>query len=198
MEQKPNIKVLFQWIKDPKNKTVARFIFLMVLGLLMLSLSKLLTVDTNHNEVSTAPINTSLKHDTIVNETSYETKLEKQLSELLSQANGVGNVRVMITLEDEVLIEPAFNTINTEKNSEERDYEGGVRTVIEKQTNSQVILIKKGGEEEPMILSKTTPRIKKLTIVADGAFSSKVKEKIIKSTSTLLDIPIYKISVLEK
>ena len=43
-----------------------------------------------------------------------------------------------------------------------------------------------------MVLKKTTQESKSL-IVAEGAFSSKIKEKIIKSTATLLDIPIYKI-----
>ena len=84
-----------------------------------------------------------VKPEIIFDGTSYESKLEVQLSELLSQVKGVGNVSVMITLEDETLIEPAFNTIDTEKTSEEKDNEGGVRTVIEKQTNNQVVLIKK-------------------------------------------------------
>lgn len=60
------------------------------------------------------------------------------------------------------------------------------------------MLLRRNGEEEAMVLRQTTPSIKGILIVADGASSSKVKEKIIKSTATLLDIPIYKISVLAK
>jgi stage III sporulation protein AG len=162
-----------------------------------LSLGRLLTAYNNEpNEFLTK--NDNPGQETVIYETSYKTKLEQQLAALLQQVNGVGDVNVMITLEDETLIEPAFNTFNTEKNSEERDNEGGVRTVIEKQINKQAVLLRKSGDEEPMVLKKTTPRIKGILIVAEGAFSSKIKEKIIKSTATLLDIPIYKISVLAK
>ena len=197
MEQNLGIKSLIEWIKNPKNKAVSRFIFLFVLGLLILSLGRLLTAYINEpNEFLTK--NDNPGQETVIYETSYKTKLEQQLAALLQQVNGVGDVNVMITLEDETLIEPAFNTFNTEKNSEERDNEGGVRTVIEKQINKQAVLLRKSGDEEPMVLKKTTPRIKGILIVAEGAFSSKIKEKIIKSTATLLDIPIYKISVLAK
>lgn len=199
MEQNPKIKSLVEWSKNPKNKAVSRLIFVFMLGLLMLSLGKLLNVNTNEiNKGSTKNMSNPVEKDVIIKEPSYENNLEKQLADLLQKVNGVGDVEVMITLEDEILVEPAFNIVNTEKNSEERDNEGGVRTVIEKQTNKQAVLLKRSGEEEPMILRKTTPRIKGILIIADGAFSSKVKEKIIKSTATLLDIPIYKISVLAK
>ncbi|HHY71508.1 MAG TPA: stage III sporulation protein AG, partial [Thermoanaerobacterales bacterium] len=142
----------------------------------------------------TAPV----EQDKANKELAYEIKLEKQLADLLRQVNGVGDVEVMITLEDKFMIEPAFNIVDTEKNSEEKDNEGGVRSIIEKQTNKQVVLLRRNGEEEAMVLRQTTPSIKGILIVADGASSSKVKEKIIKSTATLLDIPIYKISVLAK
>jgi stage III sporulation protein AG len=199
MERNLNQKVLIEWIKNPKNKAITRFAFLFILGLLMLSLGKLLTVNSiERKEFLTDNLSNPSEQNMTIIEPSYEKKLEKQLADLLQQVNGVGEVKVMITLEDEIMIEPAFNTINTEKTSEERDNEGGVRTVIEKQINKQAVLLRRSGDEEAMILGKTTPRIKGILIVADGAFSSKIKEKIIKSTATLLDIPMYKISVLEK
>ncbi|NLU11433.1 MAG: stage III sporulation protein AG [Tepidanaerobacter acetatoxydans] len=194
-----NISLLTDWIKNPKNKAVSRLISLFILGLLMLSLSKLLTANKNeYDNISSENIGNEAEQDLIIKELSYEAKLEKQLSELLHQVKDVGDVEIMITLEDESSVEPAFNIASTEKNSEEKDNEGGVRTIVEKQTNTQLVLLKKNGEEQPLILKKTTPKIKGILIIADGAFSSKVREKIIKSTATLFDIPIYKISVLEK
>ncbi len=199
MDQNPNIKSLVEWMKNPKNKTVTRFILLFVLGLLMLSLGKLFTINVNEKKnISTKNITAPVEQDKANKELAYEIKLEKQLADLLRQVNGVGDVEVMITLEDKFMIEPAFNIVDTEKNSEEKDNEGGVRSIIEKQTNKQVVLLRRNGEEEAMVLRQTTPSIKGILIVADGASSSKVKEKIIKSTATLLDIPIYKISVLAK
>lgn len=199
MKSNINIKSIIEWIKNPKNQIISKFIFLFTLGLLLLSLGKFLTANDNkQNNNESTKLDHIPQQDMIIENLSYETRLEKQLAELLRQVNGVGDVNVMITLEEETLIEPAFNTIDTEKTSEEKDNEGGVRTIIEKQTNQQVVLLRRNGEEEAMVLKKTAPKIKGILIVADGASSSNIREKIIKSTATLLDIPIYKISVLAK
>ncbi len=199
MDQNPNIKSLLEWVKNPKNRAVSKLIFLLTLGLLMLFLGKIFVGNSNKKtDHITKNINTPIEQDNNNSEQNYEMKLEKQLANLLRQVDGVGGVEVMVTLEDKLLIEPAFNIVNTEKNSEEKDNDGGVRSIIEKQTNKQAVLLRKNGEEEAMILKETTPSVKGILIVADGATSSSVKEKIIKSTAVLLDIPIYKISVLAK
>jgi len=199
MKSSIDIKSIYEWIKNPKNQIVSKFIFLFTLGLLLLSISKFFTeTDNKQNINKLTELDQIPQQNMAIENLSYEIRLEKKLSELLSQVNGVGEVNVMITLEDETLIEPAFNTIDTEKTSEEKDNEGGVRTIIEKQTNQQVVLLRKNGEEEAMVLKKTAPKIKGILIVADGASSSNIREKIIKATATLLDIPLYKISVLAK
>lgn len=56
-----------------------------------------------------------MEQDKANKELAYEIKLEKQLADLLRQVNGVGDVEVMITLEDKFMIEPAFNIVDTEK-----------------------------------------------------------------------------------
>ncbi|MCG1012686.1 stage III sporulation protein AG [Tepidanaerobacter sp. GT38] len=199
MASNNNLKTIIEWIKNPKNKIISKFMFLFTLGLLLLSLGKFLTASDNLQSNSEYLKSSDIIEQNMAQENiSYEDKLERQLTELLRQVKGVGDVSVMITLEDETLIEPAFNTVNTEKTSEEKDNEGGVRTIIEKQTNQQVVLLRRNGEEEAVVLKKTAPKIKGVLIVADGASSSNIREKIMKSTATLLDIPIYKISVLEK
>lgn len=198
---KPNfdIKSIIEWIKNPKNQVVSKFMFLLTLGLLLLTVSKFFTENEHgQNKNTYNQLQPIQQLELFTENQSYESKLEKQLSEMLSKVEGVGDVDVMIVLEDETLIEPAFNVIDTEKTSEEKDNEGGVRTIVEKQTNQQVVLLRKNGEEEVMVLKKSAPRIKGILIVADGAASSRVREKIVKATATLLDIPTHKISVLAK
>ncbi|NLZ55024.1 MAG: stage III sporulation protein AG [Thermoanaerobacteraceae bacterium] len=199
MKSNIDIKSIIEWVKNPKNQIISKFIFLFTLGLLLLSMGKFLTVNDNkQNYYESTKLDNIPQKETVTDNLPYDTRLEKELAELLCQVKGVGNVDVMITLEDEILIEPAFNTINTEKTSEEKDNEGGVRTITEKQTNQQVVLLRRNGEEDAMVLKKTTPKIKGVLIISDGASAANIREKIIKSTATLLDIPIYKISVLAK
>jgi len=134
----------------------------------------------------------------IDNDQPYKQQLENQLSSVLGQVHGLKNIEVMITLEDETETVPAFNTIVNEKTSEEKDNEGGIRTIQEKQTNNEVVILQKSGEQEPMIIKTETPSIRGVLIVAEGVTSSKIERDIIRATATVLGIPVYKIMVLPK
>lgn len=197
MYERTKIKDIVNWLKDPKNKDVSRFIIIFILGFSILTFSKFL--------FPSKKISSNIQEKTLLQEqnlfkgeVSYEEKLEKQLSEFLGQVDGVGDVRVMLTLENKDVLEPAFNLISSEKNTEEKDNEGGIRSVTEKQTNKQVVMLRKNGEDEPMVTRTVSPKIKGVLVVAEGATSSKVTEQITKATATLLDIPLYKIRVLSK
>jgi len=102
----------------------------------------------------------------------------------------------MITLESEGYVEPAFNSIDNKRVTEENDGEGGVRTTTELQVNKQMVLLNKGGREEPLLVKKGTPEVRGVLIVAEGGDSSETVDRITKATSTLLGIPLYKITVL--
>lgn len=196
MEPQLNLKNFYKWIKNPKNKLLPNLILIFAIGFLLLSLNKFIP----SGKVANNDLHEGIKEDNIQNlvqrEDDYRNRIENQLAEVLQKVNDVGAVSVMITLQNEELIETAFNMITNEKTSEERDNEGGVRTIIETQSNKQVVVIRKDGEDEPVIIKKSTPEIKGVLIVAEGASSSQVKQKIIRAASILLDVPVHKISVL--
>lgn len=199
MEQFLDMKKIINWLKNPKNKKVTYILLFFVIGLLFLTLNKFLSEtsckDENYFDTGTA---TQRESSVLGSEENYETTLEKKLIKVLNKIDGVKGVNVIITLEDQAQIQPAFNTTSTEKNSEEKDYEGGIRTITETQSNKQVVIMRKGGEEEPVVLKKVTPKVKGVLIVTEEVTSSDIIEKITKATATLLDVPIYKISVLTK
>ncbi|MGI6485768.1 MAG: stage III sporulation protein AG [Thermoanaerobacterales bacterium] len=196
METKTNFKKLYEWIKNPKNKILPNLVLIFTIGFLLLSLNKIIPSNNSLSVNSDVDLKEDNLPPTIDEDSNYKTRTETQLAELLQKVENIGQVNVMITLENEELIETAFNIITNEKVSEERDNEGGIRTITEIQENQEVVVISKSGEDEPVVIKKTTPKIKGVLIVAEGASSSHVKEKIIRAASTLLDIPVYKISVL--
>ena len=196
METKTTFKKLYEWIKNPKNKILPNLVLIFTIGFLLLSLNKIIPSNNSLSVNSDVDLKEDNLPPTIDEDSNYKTRTETQLAELLQKVENIGQVNVMITLENEELIETAFNIITNEKVSEERDNEGGIRTITEIQENQEVVVISKSGEDEPVVIKKTTPKIKGVLIVAEGASSSHVKEKIIRAASTLLDIPVYKISVL--
>jgi len=197
MEEHQNIKVLLNWLRNPKNKVISNLIVVFAIGFLFLSLSKIMSPQKQSQNITDSG-NTGIMQVPAAAEQSYEDSLEKQLTEVLNKVNGIQDLSVMITLENDVMVEPAFNTINNQKTSEEKDSEGGVRTTTETQSNREVVVLQKGGEDEPFVLKKSTPAIKGVLIVAEGASSSRMIEQITRATATVLDIPVYKIKVLSQ
>ena len=185
-------------IKNPKNKMIIGFVAVFLIGIILLFSGKLQTFNVAEEGNTKDKNSDDMWEKNTAIGSSFEGELEQRLTNMLKEVSGIGDVKIMITLENETLLEPAFNTVNTEKTSEEKDTEGGVRTIVEKQTNKQVVLLRRNGDDQAVNLQKIAPKIKGILIIAEGAFSSKIKDKIIKSTSTLFDIPIYRISILEK
>lgn len=197
MEERQNIEAILNFLKNPRNKAIFNLIIIFAIGFLFLSLSKF-TEPSRHSQKSGDTQNINVAPVPNATEQSYEEKLEKHLADVLKKVIDVGDVNVMITLENEVMVEPAYNTINNQKTSEEKDGEGGIRSTIETQSNRQVVLLQKGGDDEPLLVKKSTPAIKGVLIVAEGASSSRIIDQITRATATVLDIPVYKIKVLQK
>ena len=101
-----------------------------------------------------------LQQKQTIDNKSYKDELEEKLSQILKEINGAGDVNVVITLENEEIIEPAFNVQDSSRITEEKDNEGGIRSITENQNNSQLVTVKKGGNEELVVLKKITPDVK--------------------------------------
>ena len=69
----------------------------------------------------------------------YGAYLQKQLETFLSSVDGVGRVKVCLTMQTSKELVPAHNTPYTRKSEEETD-ENGKRTLTETQNDAQIIL----------------------------------------------------------
>nr|PZN04799.1 MAG: stage III sporulation protein AG [Bacillota bacterium] len=190
------IKNLMDQLKKNKNAHLNLLIIVGLMGLLLLSFTKITSqeksLDIPGVNLVEATNNSTIETDGIL----FQSEMEKRLEQILAQIKGVGRVEVMITLESEGYVEPAFNSIDNKRVTEENDGEGGVRTTTELQVNKQMVLLNKGGREEPLLVKKGTPEVRGVLIVAEGGDSSETVDRITKATSTLLGIPLYKITVL--
>ncbi|MGL6174358.1 MAG: hypothetical protein ACRC1P_07090 [Cellulosilyticaceae bacterium] len=124
----------------------------------------------------------------------YDADLEKRLEEILGQIEGVGNVDVMVTLatsKEKVLAEE--KNINTEK-TDEKDSTGGTRTTNKENTQNKVIM---ADGNKPYVVKEQMPAISGVLVVAEGGDDSYIKSAIIDSVSSLLGIPVHKVSVFK-
>ncbi|MDF2889670.1 MAG: hypothetical protein K0R80_37 [Clostridia bacterium] len=126
------------------------------------------------------------------------TELENRLVEILGEIQNAGKVSVMITLKSGGEIIPAKDESVSDKTTNEKDMEGGTRTINEKNTSDQVVFMNdQGGTSKPLVLKEVNPDIKGVIIVAEGAKDPKVKLQLTEAVQTVLDVPAYRVSVFE-
>jgi stage III sporulation protein AG len=125
--------------------------------------------------------------------------LEKNIEKVLSQIRGAGNVNVLITYVSDKEIVPAYDTKNSDSDTQEKDTTGGTRNIKESTSeNSVVYEDSQGGTKKPVIVKELQPVVKGVVIVADGAADPQVKESLGKAIQALLDVPVFRVQVFER
>jgi len=128
----------------------------------------------------------------------YENMYETQLKEILSTVAGVGEVEVMVNLEStpELVVEKNTNTRTS--TNQETDKDKATRNQSEQSRDEQVVVIQGGKQDQPVIVKTMKPRVRGVLVVAKGAENIQVKAWMTEAVQKVLDVPVYKISILPK
>lgn len=114
--------------------------------------------------------------------TEYTLELEDRLVSLISQIDGVGECRVMITLE------------NSAESVYAKNYEGKSDDDSSNQKD-EYVFYKASGDESPVLIKEYLPQVQGVTVVCSGGDDIEVQEKIIDSVTSLFNIPTNRVSV---
>ncbi|MEC1718392.1 stage III sporulation protein AG [Schinkia azotoformans] len=128
----------------------------------------------------------------------YEATYENQLKEALEHIVGVEDVTVMINLDATETKVLEKNTVFQSQQTDEVDREGGKRKVEDMSRDEQVVIIRNGEQETPIVLKTKKPEIRGVLVVAKGAENLKIKQMIIEAVTRVLDVPNHRVSVLPK
>ena len=121
--------------------------------------------------------------------------LESKLTAILSKIDGAGDVDVMVTFESSEEIQPAFNSNNTTETTEEKDAQGGERTVTTSSENKTMIT---SNSSDPVVIKTTEPKIKGVIVVASGASDPSVKETLYSAVQTSLQVAGHQVEIYSK
>ena len=118
----------------------------------------------------------------------YCEKLEGKLEDIISQIDGAGNVKVMISVDGspELLYVSDTDTKTSTTTS-------GTTTT----TSSSPIIIGNSGNSSGIIMTEKLPNVKGVIVVSSGAGDTKIKLNILNAITTLLDISVDKITILK-
>lgn len=178
--------------QDKAKRSIQNLAIFMVIGVILLLVGGFLTGSNKENVVKIDQKEKVSANSSYLDE--YDAMLENKIKNILSQIYGVGRVSVAITYLSGKEIIPAQDVKQNESNTNEKDREGGVRSTIQTDTDSKVI-IGQQSETRPVILKEIPPQVRGVIVVADGAKDERVKVDISRAVSTALGIPLSKVQV---
>lgn len=111
-------------------------------------------------------------------ELDYCAAMEEKLEKILPKIASVGKVDVMITAKN-------YGRVTLAKD----------KTHEKEQT---VVLNKKGGGEDAMVIEETYPSILGVIIAAEGGSNDKVKSELTEAVSALLGVDAHRIKIFER
>lgn len=130
-------------------------------------------------------------------EEAYIRQLEQRLRETLSQMEGVGKVRVMITLQSsrELVVEKEQPYLRSATN--ENDSQGGNRSVNQMETEENTVYRTDGSISEPYVVKTLPPRVEGVVVVAEGAGRGTVNRTIVEMVQALFGVEAHKVKVVK-
>ena len=180
-------------LKDNK-KLVENLTVIFLIGLILLigasALSKPRPSNNNDNKGLVLAQKESSSED-------YAQKLEKDLKNILSKIEGVGNVEVLITLNSDEEVVAAMDVVESSTTTNEKDSSGGIRETIQTESNNKVVTSQDtSGQDAPIVLKRIMPEIRGVIVVADGAKDPRLRYELSSAVQTALGIPAYKVKVI--
>jgi stage III sporulation protein AG len=151
--------------------------------------------DMNHDEYTETFGSKQPSEDAIK---ELEKQYEQELKEMLDQMVGVRDAMVFVNVEATKKNVYEKNSTLKNQTTVEEDKEGGTRKIEDQSTEDEVVFIREGDKEMPLVSETRKPEIKGVLVVAGGAENLQVKQWIIEAVSRGLDVPRHKVAVMPK
>lgn len=187
------INKIKEYMADLNNREFVKklFILLIITILLLVIVNGFMDKSKKDNLGQSHENLTSIKEDNIID---YSTFLESKLEEILTMLKGVGDVSVMVTLEDSSEMVPATNITRSTETNDETDSEGGTRKTSREEENIQLLEL----DNDVVILKEIKSNIKGVIVVAEGVENSEVLERVYEAVKTVLGISGNKVEVFPR
>lgn len=128
----------------------------------------------------------------------YEQTYEQRLTEILNTVRGVNDVEVMVNIDSTEEIQYAVDSTSNKQTTNETAKDGGTRTLTQFDESGQLVMLKKNGADQPVVVKTIKPRVRGVVVVAQGAEDVKVQALITDAVQRALEVPPHKISILPK
>lgn len=187
--------MLYEWIRGDKDNNEGRTLFpgkksryIMVIAICLglLALIWPVTRADKDSGSKTLANNTISKDSKKINQ-----ELASELEYILSRIDGAGKVEVSITLASGGLKTYAANTRN--ENREIAESQNGLKKTTSESNVTRDLAVSAG---TPLLVENKTPEVIGVLVVAEGAGSPLIQEKLIQAAATLLNVSPHQVCVM--
>ncbi|MFD1038449.1 stage III sporulation protein AG [Virgibacillus byunsanensis] len=210
---KQKLKKLFEFNSMDKNskkffKKTGYLLVIGLLGLLLLIVGNAFTTSSedepnNNDDLIIQPKKETKEtfsedKSTTSDVDELEATYQKDLVEMLDKIQGVSDVEVMINLDSTKVKVYERNLITGQQTTNENDTNGGTREIEDRTEETQVVLVRQGDKEVPLLIQTRKPEVRGVFVVAKGVDHASVKQWVIEAVSRVLDVPTHRVSVMPK
>ena len=131
------------------------------------------------------------------NADQYREELERELTAFLKSIDGVGDVKVMITLRTsrELVVEREERT--QKRITSEADSSGGTRLVEEVTQENAAIYDTSSQEKTPYVVKTVYPEVEGVVVAATGVGTGRIRTDISETVQALFGLDAHKVKVLK-
>lgn len=177
LDKKSTLKELL----TSKNGTKI-LILLGAVGMILILISEISSPNKKKNSNRENSINSFSQAD-------YEEMIEKKIMEIVSHIDGVGKVKVMVTMKTSVEYVYAQDRTQKIESSEEEKVESQNKNNYSQNIDEKYIYVENSnGKKQALLITEILPEIKGVVVVCEGGGSVSVKSEIINAVTTVLGV----------
>ena len=181
-----------------KKKIENILVFIVILAITIVAINYIWNGDESSKSSNEVPEAENTNSVVQVSTDTSNDQNEEKLANILSNIEGVGKVKVLLTYSQTSTYVPIYNENLKESNTTETDSAGGSRTVEESDSKKEVIYKEdENGNREPVTQSIISPKIEGAIITAEGANNADVKTAIVQAVEAATGLATHKIQVFK-
>ncbi len=190
-----SLKMLKELLWKGEKLKKDQLLILFLTGVLLL----VITVPAGKEKENGKTVGSRTGQSVITDRESYTKEMEQELEEMLSQMDGAGEVKVMLTLAStaEKVIEKDRDTQSEQV--KESDHQGGERTTDKDSLSEETVYKKQNSNgDSPYVTKELTPQVEGVVVLATGGDNPEVAEHITEAVQALFGIDTHKIRIMKK
>ena len=185
--------------KDGKKKIENIVVLIVILIITVIAINTIWKGDKKETKKEEIESSTGKQLATTSKTTTNQSdnSIESNLETILSNIDGVGKVKVLITYSQSSEVVAMYNENSKNSTVEEKDSGGGTRTTTQTDISKDIIYQEENGEKTPITQKVINPKIEGAIITSTGAGNGTVKNNIVQAVEAVTGLPTHKIQVFE-